>query len=356
MARGRRLDDLAQGADAGTGTSVLPKSRVIARITVPSPRRRRRAAPRAISTATGFAVHEQPAPAEARGGDARSCPLPAYGSRTRSPGPARRRDDPLEQPDRLLGRVARSAPRSPAARSSSTTRRSAACRAPPSPGPTSPGARYGIRSIASRSNSPRVALRVPQDRVVLARPAVARAPAVVVRPDELVEEPLRPEHLVEQQPDVVDRPPVARGGRASRAARGRGGSPRTRARERGEVLVERQPVVPGEVATRPRSGTRGRRNPRRVCVAAPGPDRAPGAAARPSRTAGRRSARSTDAVGQRARSVEVVRLDHRARRASPASDGARSPRASASASGGHRVSATALDGQISRNAQKLHDR
>ena len=42
-------------------------------------------------------------------------------------------------------------------------------------------------------------LHVHEDRVVLGRPAPPRASTVVVRPDELVEKALAPEHLVEQQ-------------------------------------------------------------------------------------------------------------------------------------------------------------
>ena len=45
--------------------------------------------------------------------------------------------------------------------------------------------------------------RVPQDVVVLFRPAVTRPAAVVVGPDDLVQEPLGPEQLVEQEPGVV---------------------------------------------------------------------------------------------------------------------------------------------------------
>ena len=63
---------------------------------------------------------------------------------------------------------------------------------------------YGSRSTASESNQYAVGiLDVDEDRVVLGRPALARLRAVVVRPDELVEEAVAPEQRVQQHLGVV---------------------------------------------------------------------------------------------------------------------------------------------------------
>ena len=112
------------------------------------------------------------------------------------------------------------APPSSSARSSSTTRRSAAC-----PGrllgPDQSGRHVRHPSTSSRLNVHRVALRVPQDRVVLARPPVARPSAVVVRPHDLVQEALRPRR---------PRPAAAaRGARCGSRGAGRASRPRQHA-------------------------------------------------------------------------------------------------------------------------------
>ena len=128
----------SRSPDAGTGTSVFPKSRVMAVIAGAAPARSSttglRREPRPGDLDGGrVPVHQQPAPAEPRGGHPRRA---AAGERiedevaragstprrcARAAGPASGSDSPSARP-------------SPAGRWSSTRRRSAACRGPPSRG------------------------------------------------------------------------------------------------------------------------------------------------------------------------------------------------------------------------------
>ena len=118
-------------------------------------------------------------------------------------------------------------------------------------------------------------LDVDEDRVVLGGPAPARARAVVVGPDDLVEEALAPEDLVEQQLAVVRLAVVdveveralarrAAGAPARAAARGRRGSRRSR-RGRRTRTSSRVGVAPAlEAGARSPSSSR---TTRRACAA-----------------------------------------------------------------------------------------
>ena len=103
-----------------------------------------------------------------------------------------------------------------------------------------------MRSIASRSNSHRSPFAYHRIVSCLRGQRSRCAAAVVVRPDELVEEARGPEHLVEQQSRRGGPSASRRGGRASRGRQDAVDLDQARA-ERGEVCVEREAVVPGEV-------------------------------------------------------------------------------------------------------------
>ena len=201
----------SRSPDAGTGTRVLPKSRVIA--VIPGAR-------------AGSAVKPRPRPAawsarsRRRPGSGRRGAIAARGARPRRrscrcPRTGRARGHPAGSTPRRSARAAAPASGSGSPSAPSTRRddrhpphvgrQLAACRLL---GPDEPRREVRDPVDGLALERPGVALRVPQDRVVLARPPVARPPAVVVGPDDLVEEALRPEHLVEEQPGVVDGPPV----------------------------------------------------------------------------------------------------------------------------------------------------
>ena len=131
-----------------------------------------------------------------------SVPLPAKKSSTSRPARARpRRSGGGRRP--ASGSGSRSSRCRSARRSCATRRRSGASRAPPSPasrGPAPCTARD--RRPRCRSGSRRV-LHVDEDRVVLRRPPPLRARAVVVGPDDLVQEAVAPEDLVEEHLAVV---------------------------------------------------------------------------------------------------------------------------------------------------------
>ena len=133
--------------------------------------------------------------------------------------------------------------------------------------------RVGVEQVALR------VLDVDEDRVVLRRPAVARLGAVVVGPDQLVEEALAAEQLVEQQLAVVRLAVVdvevqrARAGASrrrtsrSRGARGSRGSRRTR-RGRRTRCSSRRGVAAAAEAGAVAVGVGVVASVRRVCVAA----------------------------------------------------------------------------------------
>ena len=177
------------------------------------------------------------------GGRARARPRRSCRCRRRSRGTSRPR---ATRPGRsAAGRRAasasgsRSSPGRSARRSCATRRRSAACPRAAFSAVTRPGAMYGSRSTASESKWYALGiLDVDEDRVVLGRPAALRARAVVVGPDDLVEEALAAEDLVEQHL-ARSAPRGSRGGR--RGCRRRASSRRA-SRRRGsrnaEVVVE----------------------------------------------------------------------------------------------------------------------
>ena len=211
---------------AGTGTSVLPKSRVIASIRGAGARVVRHGASRAsraraISTATGLrSTRSQRRPSARRGDAGRAAARVRIEDEV--PRPARRRHDALEQPDRLLGRVAGALGRSRRDdRHPPHVGRQLAARRLVRADEPRREVRHAIDRVALEH--PVVALRVPQDRVVLARPAIARPPAVVVGPHELVQEAVRRRRPRRAAAARGARSASRRGGTASRGPPGRGG-------------------------------------------------------------------------------------------------------------------------------------
>ena len=180
---------------------------------------------------------------------------------------------------------------------------------------------------------------------MLARPAVTRPAAVVVGPDDLVEEALRAEDLIQQQPDVMDRPPVHV--QVQRAVRGQHAADLDQpCLERRQVLRERQVVLPRLLADHLVGYSRPP-NPRRV--RSPVPVRIDARrCTSPVANGGSAYTRSTPPSG---RAAMASRLS--ASRTAPgralASTAARAARSAAvSAATAQRA---ALAGQISRNAQ-----
>ena len=164
----------------------------------PSPSR-----PRITSIASGFSsisTNRRPSMRAA----SPVVPLPANGSSTQSPGSAARGDDPAQHAERLLRHVPRLLPpgrrddRVPPDVRGQLAERGLLRR-------DQAGRHVGLAVDLRRVEQvPRRILHVDEDRVVLRGPPAGGPRAVVVRPDDLVEEALAAEQRVEQHLRVVD--------------------------------------------------------------------------------------------------------------------------------------------------------